>query len=236
MLKSDFLSFRLKYASFSSIKNHQSSEGNERFSEYRFRNPSKFTTQIFVQTRTIFEREICFWGEDLRRSYSIVNAPTEGNTSLEILVKHIENGKVSTFLSENLKSGDIVEVSAPMGHFYTHYHPSNEKTYVGIAAGSGISPVLSNLKEALYQEPKSKAYLLFSNKSLNDIIFKKKLMNWCKNSKADCRLFIYFLAKNTLKTNCLKENFCQKTKSFIRKIHGYSDSGSYLFYLCNLQI
>ena len=116
-----------------------------------------------------------FGDEDLRRSYSIVNAPSEGNTELEILVKHLEGGKVSTILNNELKEGDQVEASAPMGHFYTHYHPSNEKTYIGLAAGSGISPVLSNLKEALYQEPKSKAYLFFSNKSLNDIIFKKEI-------------------------------------------------------------
>lgn len=116
-----------------------------------------------------------FGEEDLRRSYSIINAPTEGNTEIEILVKHLQDGKVSTFLNTELKEGDAVEVMPPMGHFYTNYHPSNEKNYIGLAAGSGISPVISNLKEALYQEPKSKAYLFFSNKSLEDIIFKKEI-------------------------------------------------------------
>ncbi len=114
-------------------------------------------------------------GEDLRRSYSIINAPTEGNSELEVLVKHLESGKVSTYLNNELKLGDEVEVMAPQGHFYTNYHASNQKTYVGLAAGSGISPVLSNLKEALYQEPNSNAYLFFSNKSFNDIIFREKL-------------------------------------------------------------
>lgn len=116
-----------------------------------------------------------FGDEDLRRSYSIVNAPTEGNAELEILVKHLDGGKVSTYLNNELKAGDSIEVMAPMGHFYTNYHPSNEKTYVGLAAGSGISPVLSNLKEALYLEPKSKAYLFFSNKSFDQIIFRKEI-------------------------------------------------------------
>ena len=114
-------------------------------------------------------------GEDLRRSYSIVNAPSEKNPEIEILVKHLEGGKVSTFLNQRLKEGDLVEVLSPDGHFYTHYNSGNEKVYVGLAAGSGISPVLSNIKEALYQEPKSKAYLLFSNRSLGEIIFKKQI-------------------------------------------------------------
>ena len=116
-----------------------------------------------------------FGEEDLRRSYSIVNAPSEQNSEIEILVKHLEDGKVSTYLNNELKVGDLVEVLSPMGHFYTNYHASNEKTYVGLAAGSGISPVLSNLKEALYQEPKSKAYLFFSNKSANEIIFREMI-------------------------------------------------------------
>ena len=116
-----------------------------------------------------------FGEEDLRRSYSIVNAPTEGNSEIEILVKHLEGGVVSTYLNNELKLGDEVEVLAPQGHFYTHYNASNEKLYVGLAAGSGISPVLSNIKEALYQEPKSKAYLFFSNKSFDDIIFRQQI-------------------------------------------------------------
>ena len=116
-----------------------------------------------------------FGGEDLRRSYSIVNAPTEGNSEIEILVKHLEDGRVSTYLNQELKEGDVVDVLAPQGHFYTHYNASNEKVYVGLAAGSGISPVLSNIKEALFQEPKSTAWLFFSNKSVNDIIFRKQI-------------------------------------------------------------
>lgn len=113
--------------------------------------------------------------QDLRRSYSIVKAPFEGNETLDVLVKHLENGAVSTFLNQEFSSGDTLEVSPPDGHFYTNYHSSNAKTYVGLAAGSGISPVLSNLKEALYQEPKSTAYLFFSNRSVSQIIFKEEI-------------------------------------------------------------
>ena len=58
-----------------------------------------------------------FDGEDLRRSYSIINAPSEGNSDLEILVKHLDGGKVSTYLNNELTVGDLVDVMAPMGHF-----------------------------------------------------------------------------------------------------------------------
>lgn len=130
-------------------------------------------------------------GEELRRSYSIINAPSESNPNLEILVKHLDQGKVSTYLNHQLQVGDVVEVMAPAGHFYTHYHPSNKKNYVGLAAGSGISPVLSNIKEALYQEPLSSAYLFFSNKSFQDIIFKNEIDDLV--AKFEGRLKVIFL-------------------------------------------
>lgn len=113
--------------------------------------------------------------EELRRSYSLVNAPGEKSETLDILVKQVEDGRMSTYLNTEAKVGDVLEVMPPDGHFYTHYNPANEKVYVGLAAGSGISPVLSNLKEALYQEPKSIVWLFFSNRSRQEIIFREQI-------------------------------------------------------------
>ncbi len=71
----------------------------------------------------------------------------------------MENGTISTYLNQNLKENDEVEVQRPMGNFCTNYTPaSNHKNYVGIAAGSGMSPVLSNLKEALFKNQMLKFY------------------------------------------------------------------------------
>lgn len=133
------------------------------------KNQFKFKQGQYINVRFVLN------GEDLRRSYSIVNAPSEGGSEIEVLVKHLEGGKVSSYLNNEVQLGDELEVFEPQGHFYTNYHPTNEKTYIGLAAGSGISPVLSNIKEALYQEPKSNAYLFFSNKSFNDIIFRREI-------------------------------------------------------------
>lgn len=133
------------------------------------KNNFRFKQGQYINVRHIVD------GEDLRRSYSIVNAPSEGSSDIEILVKRMDDGRVSKFLNDEVQLGDELEVLEPMGHFYTNYHPTNEKTYIGLAAGSGISPVLSNVKEALYQEPKSTAYLFFSNRSFEDIIFRKEI-------------------------------------------------------------
>ncbi|WP_407484060.1 2Fe-2S iron-sulfur cluster-binding protein [Elizabethkingia meningoseptica] len=114
-------------------------------------------------------------GNEERRSYSICNAPSEKGNILEVLVKLLEGGKVSGYFNEHLHMDEMLEVMPPMGSFNTAYHPSNTKTYIGLAAGSGISPVLSNLKESLYQEPKSNAYLFYSNRSMSHVMKKAEL-------------------------------------------------------------
>lgn len=143
-------------------------------------------------------------GEEFRRSYSIVNAPGDGNPDLEILVKEMEHGTVSKFLNNELKTGDTLEVQQPMGNFNTHYHPSNKKTYIGLAAGSGISPVLSNLKESLHQEPNATAYLFFSNRSEATILKKSEIEDLVV--KFNGRLtVVYILSREKHKENDLFE-------------------------------
>lgn len=133
-------------------------------------------------------------GEDLRRSYSIINAPFNNDGILEVLVKHIKDGEVSSYINNELKLGDNVEVLAPQGHFYTNHHPSNQRTYIGLAAGSGISPVLSNLVEALHEEPKSNAFLIFGNKTLHDIIFKERIDGLVAQFKGRLKV-VYLLSR-----------------------------------------
>ena len=119
-------------------------------------------------------------GNEERRSYSICNAPSEKSHTLEVLVKLLEGGKVSGYFNNHLHMDEVLEVMPPMGNFNTSYHPSNTKTYVGLAAGSGISPVLSNLKESLHQEPNSNAYLFYSNRGMDSILKKEEVESLTK--------------------------------------------------------
>ena len=59
----------------------------------------------YLNVRFVFEEE------DLRRSYSIINAPSEDNPEIEILVKHLDQGKVSTYLNHELKATTTVIVA-----------------------------------------------------------------------------------------------------------------------------
>jgi len=111
--------------------------------------------------------------EEIRRSYSICSCPTDGE--LRVAVKKIENGVFSTYVNETLQPGDTLDVMTPQGNFFTEVENSNEKLYVGIVAGSGITPVMSIMKAVLNSEPNSKFVLLYGNRNKGNIIFKEEI-------------------------------------------------------------
>lgn len=108
-------------------------------------------------------------GEELRRSYSICAAPYENK--LTIAVKKVEGGLFSCYANEHLKVGDVLDVMPPIGKFYTELHATNNKNYLAIAAGSGITPIVSIIKQTLQTELQSTFTLVYSNKNKNSIIF-----------------------------------------------------------------
>ena len=114
-----------------------------------------------------------FNGEEIRRSYSICSSPYENE--LRVAVKKVPGGTFSTFANEELKKGDVLEVLPPTGNFYTPILSSQERNYIFIAAGSGITPVISLIKTILSTEKESEVTLLYGNKSLGSIIFKEQL-------------------------------------------------------------
>lgn len=112
-------------------------------------------------------------GEDVRRSYSICSGVDE--QALRVAVKAVPGGRFSTFANEHLNAGDTLEVMPPEGSFNTALDPANEKTYLCIAAGSGITPVLSIVKSILAVEPKSHVTLLYGNQKVSSIMFREEL-------------------------------------------------------------
>ena len=112
-------------------------------------------------------------GQEVRRSYSLCSSPLSGE--LRVAIKQVEQGVFSTWANTELKAGDTIETMPPMGNFALEIEPSDEQTYVGFAAGSGITPVLSILKTVLERAPKAKFILFYGNRKTNSIIFKTEL-------------------------------------------------------------
>lgn len=112
-------------------------------------------------------------GEEVRRSYSLCSSPLDGEW--RIGVKKVDGGVFSTWVNESLKAGDTLELMPPMGNFATPLNMANQKRYIGIAAGSGITPVISIIKTVLQSEPGSSFTLVYGNRNRPSIMFKEEL-------------------------------------------------------------
>jgi ring-1,2-phenylacetyl-CoA epoxidase subunit PaaE len=106
---------------------------------------------------------------DSRRSYSIC-APA-GSGKLRVGVKKLRGGVFSTFATERLKAGDVLDVMSPVGEFTIDIDPARARKAVAVAAGSGITPVLSLISTSLEMEPRSTWTLLYGNRTANSVMF-----------------------------------------------------------------
>ncbi len=142
--------------------------------------PEDFRTFVPGQYITVL---VNIQGKDERRSYSICSSTDEG---LAIGVKRVENGKVSTYLTQELGLDDVIAISKPEGNFKLN---NTDGTYVFIAAGSGITPVLSMAKTLECSTGKS--VLIYGNRTHDQIMFKAELDVLIRTEKH------YYLSKET---------------------------------------
>ena len=112
-------------------------------------------------------------GADVRRSYSICSAP-DGET-LTIGVKRIPDGLFSTYATTELATGDVIDVMSPIGEFVLEPHDQPTRRAVMIAAGSGITPILSMVTTELTSSPGSEVTLIYGNRTTTSIMFHEEL-------------------------------------------------------------
>lgn len=108
-------------------------------------------------------------GEEVRRNYSLCTAPAEADWM--VTVKRIGGGVFSNWVGDRLKAGDTIEVMVPHGSFTTDFDPAGKRHLVGIAGGSGITPVMSLIRTLLREEPESRFTLLYGNRDSSSVIF-----------------------------------------------------------------
>jgi len=131
--------------------------------EPRFR----FTQGQHLIVRTQLENE------EVRRSYSICAGKNDGE--LRIAIKKVAGGLFSNWAHSHLTPGKTLEVMPPSGHFYTHLDPERHGNYLAIAAGSGITPILSIIKTTLETEPDSHFTLIYANRASSTTMFREQL-------------------------------------------------------------
>ena len=112
-------------------------------------------------------------GQDLRRSYSICAGVDDGE--LRVGVRKVRDGLFSNWIHARLQPGDEISVMAPQGRFFVPIEPAARRHHVGIAGGSGITPILSIMKTVLAREPLSSFTLVYGNRALRSTMFKEEI-------------------------------------------------------------
>ena len=118
-------------------------------------------------------------GYQAERSYSIASAPEDSRLSLT--VEQLKGGEVSPYLSEELRSGDKLELRGPIGGYFV-WDVSLGGPLLLVAGGSGIVPLMAMLRHrdamigtadaARHRVP---ARLLYSSRGWNEVIYREEL-------------------------------------------------------------
>ena len=112
-------------------------------------------------------------GQDLRRSYSICAGVDDAE--LRVGVRKVNGGVFSNWINAQLQVGDTLQVMAPQGRFFVPIQPAVPRSYLGVAGGSGITPILSIMKTVLAREPHSRFTLIYGNRTLQSTMFKEEI-------------------------------------------------------------
>jgi ring-1,2-phenylacetyl-CoA epoxidase subunit PaaE len=153
-------------------------------------------------------------GEEVRRAYSICSTPNSGE--IRVAIKAVENGTFSVYATSQLKVGDAIEITAPEGRFLLT--PNSDKNYIGFAAGSGITPILSMVKSVLESEPTATFTLVYGNKTAADTIFYEEL-NALKESYSSQLKLHYIFSREDVKNQLRGRIDKSVTNYFVKNMY-----------------
>lgn len=112
-------------------------------------------------------------GKEVRRNYSICTSAPSGQ--LAIGIRRVNGGVFSTFAVETLRPGDVLELMTPTGSFGAPLEPLARRDYVAVAAGSGITPILSILHTTMEIETESRFTLFYGNRTAESTMLAAEL-------------------------------------------------------------
>jgi ring-1,2-phenylacetyl-CoA epoxidase subunit PaaE len=110
---------------------------------------------------------------ELRRSYSLCSAPHTGQW--RVAIKRVDGGQFSQWANALLRTGDAIDVMPPDGRFLFKPDIAKKRNILLLAAGSGITPIMSTLRTILECEPLTAVTLVYGNRRVRDIIFKEAI-------------------------------------------------------------
>jgi ring-1,2-phenylacetyl-CoA epoxidase subunit PaaE len=140
----------------------------------------RFTPGQHVVLRTVVD------GEEVGHPYAICSCPADDE--LRVAIKQLPGGRLSTYATTALAPGDLLDVRPPSGEFTLVPVPRDARHLVAVAAGIGIAPVLPLLGHTLTTAPRSRATLLYVNRSGADTMFADELSEYTRRFEGRLRV------------------------------------------------
>lgn len=163
--------------------------------------------------------------EELRRSYSICSSKEEN--SLSIGIKAIKDGTFSQY-AQTIKAGDTFEVYPPEGHFTYEPEALQNQNVAAFAAGSGITPIMSIMKEVLTKTD-SKFMLVYGNKTITETMFHRQIIDLMEQYPD--RLIVQFIYSQSEEDNAMFGRIEKSSINFMLR-NKHKDVPFGAFYLC----
>lgn len=158
-------------------------------------------------------------GAEVRRAYSICSGVDDGE--LQVGIKRVDDGLFSNYANDTFKKGVVVDVLPPQGSFYTELNEENQKRYMCISVGSGITPVLSIAKSVLSREPNSFVTIIYGNRQTSQMMFKEEL-SFLKNRYLERLQIIHIMSAEDQGSDLLSGRIDNK-KGYLLQKHGLID-------------
>ncbi|WP_328810526.1 fatty acid desaturase [Rhodococcus sp. NBC_00294] len=138
-------------------------------------------------------------GTEVRRSYSLCTVASSG--VVRIAVRRVDGGAMSSFLNDQLSAGDTLDVLPPTGRFVPTGNGSEQRAdrprvLSAIAAGSGITPIISILSTVLTEDDEARAVLYYANRDQDSTMFGPELTMLCQHFEGRLRV-VHFLSRGT---------------------------------------
>lgn len=163
--------------------------------------------------------------QKVRRAYSICSAA--GEKELSIAVKKIPNGIFSTYLTTELKKGDVLEVKPPEGKFLFIPYLFDDKDIVLFSAGSGVTPMMSIAKTALAQT-NLKVVFVYGNKNKEEVLFLEEIEKL--RALYSDRFFVHYVFSQQKYNNHFSGRIDEHIVAFMFKKYAHFNWGRY--YIC----
>jgi len=111
-------------------------------------------------------------GYQAERSYSIASAPN--GARVELTVERLDDGEVSPYLTEELHSGDRLELRGPVGGYFV-WEPAVGGPVLLVGGGSGVVPLMAMIRERAAAGSNVDMRLLLSSRTAEDVIYRDEL-------------------------------------------------------------